>query len=143
MVVPALMRKARLGRRPCGGKEWLPRCPIYSMTKQVFRCPNFLPAVAVSTTNYQQLLAPPVPRRPWPSLWAGDIYPAHTRIVDQFLNSPAADRPSPDSRYEMRRSRMRRTPTLLKHTLGSSPVLGPIVCTISGANCKCKLFGVN
>jgi hypothetical protein len=22
---------------------------------------------------------------PWPGLWAGDIYPAHTRIVDQFL----------------------------------------------------------
>jgi hypothetical protein len=27
-----------------------------------FRCPHFLPAVAVSTANYQQLLAPPVPR---------------------------------------------------------------------------------
>jgi hypothetical protein len=29
----------------------------------------------------------------------------------------------------------RRTPTLLKHTLGSSLVLGPKVCTISGADC--------
>jgi hypothetical protein len=50
------------------------------------------------------------------------LYPAYTRglaygpvIYTQhipgssisFWNSPAADRPSPDSRYEMRRSRMR------------------------------------
>jgi hypothetical protein len=26
----------------------------------LFRCPHFLPVVAFSTTNYQQLLAPPV-----------------------------------------------------------------------------------
>jgi hypothetical protein len=29
------------------------------MRWQLFRCPHFLPAVAVSTTYYQQLLAPP------------------------------------------------------------------------------------
>ena len=33
-----------------------------SMRAQLFYCPHFLPAVAVSTTHYQQLLAPPVPR---------------------------------------------------------------------------------
>jgi hypothetical protein len=32
--------------------------PVCSMTKQVFRCPHFSPAVAISTENYQQLLAP-------------------------------------------------------------------------------------
>src|SRR6266852_3929795 len=36
--------------------------PPHSMRGQLFCCPHFLPAVAVSTTNYQQLLAPPVPR---------------------------------------------------------------------------------
>ena len=36
--------------------------PPHSMRGQLFYCPHFLPAVAVSTTNYQQLLAPPVPR---------------------------------------------------------------------------------
>jgi hypothetical protein len=33
-----------------------------SSRAQLFCCPHFLPAVAVSTRNYQQLLAPPVPR---------------------------------------------------------------------------------
>jgi hypothetical protein len=36
--------------------------PPHSMRAQLFYCPHFLPAVAVSTTHYQQLLAPPVPR---------------------------------------------------------------------------------
>src|SRR6266849_3032967 len=36
--------------------------PPHSMRGQLFCCPHFLPAVAVSTTNYQRLLAPPVPR---------------------------------------------------------------------------------
>jgi len=36
--------------------------PRHSMRRQVFRRPHFSPAVAVSTTHYQQLLAPPVPR---------------------------------------------------------------------------------
>jgi hypothetical protein len=36
--------------------------PPHSMRRQLFCCPHFSPAVAVSTTNYQQLLAPPVPR---------------------------------------------------------------------------------
>jgi hypothetical protein len=36
--------------------------PPNSMGGQLFCCPHFLPAVAVSTGNYQQLLAPPVPR---------------------------------------------------------------------------------
>ena len=34
-----------------------------AMRGQLFCCPHFLPAVDVSTTNHQQLLAPPVPRR--------------------------------------------------------------------------------
>ena len=36
--------------------------PPHSMRGQLFCCPHFLPAVDVSTTNHQQLLAPPVPR---------------------------------------------------------------------------------
>jgi len=36
--------------------------PPHSMGGQSFCCPHFLPAVAVCTRNYQQLLAPPVPR---------------------------------------------------------------------------------
>src|SRR5712692_11732042 len=38
---------------------------------------------------------------------------------------------------------MRRTPTLLKHTFGSSPVLGPKACTISGAYVDASCFGIN
>jgi hypothetical protein len=36
--------------------------PPHSMRGKLFCCPHFLPAVAVFTRNYQQLLAPPVPR---------------------------------------------------------------------------------
>src|SRR6266576_4386127 len=36
--------------------------PPHSMRGQLFCYPHFLPAVAVCIRNYQQLLAPPVPR---------------------------------------------------------------------------------
>jgi hypothetical protein len=60
-------RLKRLLRKKVG-TETTPRpitaaaMPPHSMRGQLFCCPHFLPAVAVSTGNYQQLLAPPVPR---------------------------------------------------------------------------------
>jgi hypothetical protein len=39
----------------------------------------------VRPRNHQVVLLSLPGVHPWPGLWAGDIYPAHTRIVDQFL----------------------------------------------------------